>query len=217
VGVEPQTALTALSTLLAEHTEIERVQLALPGQLARARQLLAVREAVPLAVNQRVAEAQRTIDPRIEKVAGDAVVPFDCFEEFHQRCAHYFGQPGLDVAVWGHISDGNSHPNLIPRSFEDVTLGKQAVLAASREAIRLGGAPLAEHGVGRNRVKQQLMVDLYGETGIDDMRRVKNALDPDWKLSPGVLFERATASSQKHRGANGGEAAHDEPRRGRSQ
>jgi D-lactate dehydrogenase (cytochrome) len=214
---QSQTPLTALSTLLAEHTDLERVQLALPGQPARAHQLLAVREAVPLAVNQRVAAAKQTIDQRIEKVAADAVVPFSCFEEFQQRCADHFGRRGLDHADWGHISDGNTHPNLIPRSFEDVTLGKEAVLAASREAIRLGGAPLAEHGVGRNRVKQQLMVDLYGEPGVDDMRRVKDALDPDWKLSPGVLFERPKASGEKDRGANGSETAHDEPGRGRGQ
>ena len=26
----------------------------------------------------------------------------------------------LDYAIWGHISDGNVHPNVIPRSFDDV-------------------------------------------------------------------------------------------------
>jgi FAD/FMN-containing dehydrogenase len=29
---------------------------------------------------------------------------------------------------------------------------------------------------------------LYGEEGIEQMRAVKRALDPDWKLAPGVLF-----------------------------
>ena len=54
--------------------------------------------------------------------------------------------------------------------------------------IRLGGSPLAEHGVGRNRVKQQLLLELYGRDGVDAMRAVKRALDPDFKLAPGVLF-----------------------------
>jgi D-lactate dehydrogenase (cytochrome) len=212
-----RTPLAEFATLLARHTEIDRVQLALPGQQARAQQLLAVREAVPLAVNQRVGATQRTIDQRIEKVAADAVVPFDRFEEFERCCAEQFGRRGLDVAVWGHISDGNTHPNLIPRSFEDVALGRQAVLAVSREAIRLGGAPLAEHGVGRNRVKQQLVVDLYGERGVEDMRRVKSVLDPDWKLAPGVLFDQARPLCEEHSGTNGGKTADDEPWRGRGQ
>ena len=80
------------------------------------------------------------------------------------------------------------HPNVIPRSYEDVERGKEAILEFGRAAARLGGCPLAEHGVGRNRVKQQLLRQLYGDQGIDEMRAVKRALDPQCKLSPGVIF-----------------------------
>ena len=48
----------------------------------------------------------------------------------------------------------------------------------------MGGAPLAEHGVGRSALKQQMLLDLYGERGIEEMRAVKRALDPEWKLAP---------------------------------
>jgi len=51
---------------------------------------------------------------------------------------------------------------------------------------------LAEHGVGRNAVKQQLLIELYGQDGVEDMRRVKRAIDPGWKLAPGVIFTRST-------------------------
>jgi D-lactate dehydrogenase (cytochrome) len=44
--------------------------------------------------------------------------------------------------------------------------------------------------VGRSALKQRLLVELYGEDGIEQMRAVKRALDPEWKLSPGVLFSR---------------------------
>jgi D-lactate dehydrogenase (cytochrome) len=54
--------------------------------------------------------------------------------------------------------------------------------------VRLGGCPLAEHGVGRSALKQTLLRDLYGDRGIEEMRTVKRALDPEWKLAPGVLF-----------------------------
>ena len=90
--------------------------------------------------------------------------------------------------MWGHISDGNLHANVIPRSMADVESGREAILVFGREVIRLGGSPLAEHGVGRNPVKQQLLVDLYGHDGIEQMRAVKRAIDPGWKLAPGVLF-----------------------------
>ena len=61
------------------------------------------------------------------------------------------------------------------------------MLAIGRAAIAWGGAPCAEHGVGRNAVKQQLVRELYGEDGIEAMRRVKRALDPEKRLAPGVL------------------------------
>ena len=70
----------------------------------------------------------------------------------------------------------------------DVESGEAAILTFGREVIRLGGSPLAEHGVGRSPVKQQLLLELYGGDGVDAMRRVKRALDPDFKLAPGVLF-----------------------------
>ena len=64
------------------------------------------------------------------------------------------------------------------------------LLELARLVIAMGGCPLAEHGVGRNPVKQQLLRMLYGEAGIDAMRRVKLSLDPEWKLAPGVLFPK---------------------------
>ena len=78
-----------------------------------------------------------------------------------------FRSRGLDCAVGGHVSDGNVHPNVLPRSYEDVERGKDAILYFGKEVARLGGCPLAEHGVGRNPVKQALLRGLYGEEGIE--------------------------------------------------
>jgi FAD/FMN-containing dehydrogenase len=68
--------------------------------------------------------------------------------------------------------------------------GKDAILQFGREVGRLGGCPLAEHGVGRSPVKQALLRGLYGDAGIDEMREVKRTLDPEWRLAPGVIFTR---------------------------
>jgi D-lactate dehydrogenase (cytochrome) len=117
------------------------------------------------------------------------IVPFDRLGELLTIYDEEFHARGLDAAVWGHISDGNLHPNVIPRSFADMESGQAAITSFGREVLRLGGSPLAEHGVGRNRIKQQLLVDLYGRDGVEEMRAVKRTLDPDFKLAPGVLFE----------------------------
>jgi D-lactate dehydrogenase (cytochrome) len=190
----PDTPLVRFCRALDRAGVLDDVEIAVPGDQPRAAQLLAVREAVPAAVNARVGRAKIAIDPRIEKTAADMIVPFDHFEDLLSFYDAEFRRRGLDAAVWGHISDGNVHPNVIPRSIADVESGKEAILAFGREVIRIGGSPLAEHGVGRNPVKQQLLRELYGDEGIEEMRRIKRAIDPEWKLSPGVLFPREPRS-----------------------
>jgi D-lactate dehydrogenase (cytochrome) len=187
-GAEADTPLGRLCRLLQAEGLLDVTELAMPGDRRRWEQLIAVREAVPAGVNQRVGQAQRTIDPRISKTAADMSVPFDRFAEMTGIYRRGFESRGLDYAIWGHISDGNVHPNLIPRSYEDVENGREAILEFGREAARLGGCPLAEHGVGRNPIKQALLAQLYGTDGIQQMRAVKQILDPRGKLAPGVMF-----------------------------
>ena len=172
--------------LLAAAGALDQAEIALPGDRRQAC-LTAVREAVPEGVNRRVGEAKRG-DAAIEKTAADMIVPFARFDESLALFHRAFDSRGLDYAIWGHISDGNVHPNVIPATMEDVVLGKQAILECGREIVRLGGCPLAEHGVGRNPVKQALLRQLYGARGVAEMRAVKAALDPHGKLAPGVLF-----------------------------
>jgi D-lactate dehydrogenase (cytochrome) len=184
----PDGAMGRICRLLSAHGVFDDTEMALPGNARRAEQLIAVRESVPAGVNQRVGRAQHDIDPRIAKTAADMIVPFERFGEMMQIYREGYTSRGLDYAIWGHISDGNVHPNVIPRSYADVERGKEAILCFGREVARLGGCPLAEHGVGRSPVKQALLRGLYGDAGIDEMRAVKRALDPGWKLAPGVIF-----------------------------
>ena len=163
----------------------------MPGDQARANQLLAVREAVPAAVNQRVGRAKRTIDARIEKTAADMIVPFDRLEELLTVYETGFGTRGLDAAIWGHISDGNLHPERHPAIAgrrRTPAKRRSSNSAAKRSAWAARRSPSTASAA--TPVKQQLLEQLYGKGGIDDMRAVKRAIDPDWKLAPGVLFSR---------------------------
>lgn len=180
--------LRAFAELLDSFEAADDTVLAPAGDGPAVERLLALREAVPIAVNARVGLARREVDARIEKTAADVVVPFEHFGAMLEVYEVELSRRGLDGAIWGHISDGNVHPNVIPRSFADVVSGREAVRFFGREAVRLGGAPLAEHGVGRSTVKQAMLRDLYGDDGIEEMRAVKRILDPEWKLAPGVLF-----------------------------
>ena len=181
--------LTALSGLLDLFGAVDATEVVLPGNASRRDALIQFREAAPASVNRRVAIAQAQVDKRIHKTAADSIVPFDRFGEMMRMCRRLFAERDVDLAVWGHISDGNVHPNVVPRSYRDIEEGKAIMLELGREVIAMGGSPLAEHGVGRSLLKQALLRMLYGDAGIESMRNVKRALDPEWKLASGVLFE----------------------------
>lgn len=186
----PDTALGRFCRILDHHGVFDDTELAMPGDERRANQLLAFREAAPTGVNRRVGEAKRLVDPRIEKTAADMIVPFDAFGTMMDRYRAGYERRGLDYAIWGHISDGNVHPNVIPRTYDDVAAGRDAILEFGRDVAQLGGCPLAEHGVGRSSLKQTLLRHFYGTPAIEQMRAIKRAMDPEWKLAPGVIFEK---------------------------
>ena len=162
--------------------------IALPGDERTATKLFELREAVPAAVNVRVGTAKARAGDAIQKVAGDFIVPFKQLASALALYREAFERRALEYAIWGHISDGNLHPNVIPRSPQDIENGRDALREMASGVMALGGAPLAEHGVGRNELKQQFLREMYGESGIEQMRAVKRALDPEAKFAVGVLF-----------------------------
>ena len=180
--------LEELGTILDRCNVKDDPQVAMPDDERGAARLFELREAVPSSLNAMIAAAKLRVHPDLQKTAGDFVVPFERLEESIALYREVFTRFGVEHALWGHVSDGNMHPNLVPRSLDDVKKGKEALVEMSRAVRRMGGAPMAEHGVGRTTLKQQMLRELYGERGIEEMRAVKRALDPEWKLAPGVLF-----------------------------
>ena len=181
-------AMQRLGAVLEAYGLDEDPTVAPLGDERAAARLIELREAVPAAINSLVAAAKASADPGIQKTAADFIVPFDRIGDAIALYRAGFEDCGLDYAIWGHLSDGNLHPNVIPRQLKDVEDGRRVILELAKAVIGMGGAPLAEHGVGRSPLKQALLKELYGEEGINEMRAVKRALDPAWKLSPGVLF-----------------------------
>jgi D-lactate dehydrogenase (cytochrome) len=187
-GDDEDTVLEQLVDVLAACGIDADPHVAQPGDDRGIARLFALREGVPSSLNAMIAATKARLQQDVEKTAGDMIVPFDRLEESLALYRSTFERHGLDYAIWGHVSDGNMHPNVVPRSLDDVRRGRTAILEIARGVMAMGGAPLAEHGVGRSALKQQMLRELYGDRGIDEMRAVKRALDPDWKLASGVLF-----------------------------
>jgi FAD/FMN-containing dehydrogenase len=99
-------------------------------------------------------------------------------------------EPGIRVAPFGHLGDGNIHLNLIQPEGADpaVFLARADALMHGVNAVvrRLGGSFSAEHGVGR--LKTGLMEEWRGGVELRVMRGIKAALDPDSLFNPGVIF-----------------------------
>jgi D-lactate dehydrogenase (cytochrome) len=179
--------LAGLFGLLVDHGALETLELAFPEDHDRRRALKEFREAVPQRVNEILVERRRD-DARIKKIAGDFIVPFDQLAAMIPRYEQAFADRGLEYAIWGHLSDGNLHPNALPRSGVEVEAARAAVLELAQHVVRAGGAPLSEHGVGRDSLKQELLRRFLGAGAIEEMRRIKRAIDPVGRFGRGVLF-----------------------------
>jgi FAD/FMN-containing dehydrogenase len=91
-------------------------------------------------------------------------------------------RPEPRVFVFGHISTGNLHVNVLGPDPGDDAVDE----AVMRLAAAHGGTISAEHGIGR--AKAALLHLSRSPAEIAAMRAVKAALDPGGLLNPGVLL-----------------------------
>jgi FAD/FMN-containing dehydrogenase len=90
--------------------------------------------------------------------------------------------PGSKLVLFGHVGDGNLHVNVVGPAPDD-----EAVDEAVLELVAsMHGSISAEHGIGRAKAKWLHLSRSPQELAA--MRRVKDALDPEHSLNPGVLF-----------------------------
>lgn len=143
------------------------------------------RHAVPECVNMLIDQRRRTA-PSITKLGSDMSVPDDRLHEVMALYRRTLAEAGLESAVWGHIGDNHLHVNVLPRDEHDHAAGKELFGAWARAVSAMGGAVSAEHGVGK--IKRDFLLSMYGGVHVDEMARLKAALDADGRLGRGNLF-----------------------------
>ncbi len=98
--------------------------------------------------------------------------------------------PGIRVAPFGHMGDGNIHFNLIqPLGGDGPAFAARAhdLMDAVNDVVRqYDGSFSAEHGIGQ--LKNDMLADWRGGAELDAMRKIKRALDPGGLMNPGKLF-----------------------------
>jgi D-lactate dehydrogenase (cytochrome) len=90
--------------------------------------------------------------------------------------------------ILGHIGDGNFHVLFVldEKQPEEIAVAQRLNQNLLERALAMGGTCTGEHGVGLgkiNALRQQ-----HGP-GVDVMRAIKTALDPNGILNPGKIFE----------------------------
>lgn len=94
----------------------------------------------------------------------------------------------LTICTFGHAGDGNLHPTCLTdaRNEEEIELVEKAFAEIFEKAVKLGGTITGEHGVGM--MKLPYLQLKAGEHGIEIMRRIKQAIDPNAIMNPGKMF-----------------------------
>ncbi|MED1793113.1 FAD-binding oxidoreductase [Brevibacillus nitrificans] len=99
---------------------------------------------------------------------------------------------GLHICTFGHAGDGNLHPTCMTdaRNHEEIERVEEAFAEIFAAAIDLGGTITGEHGVGI--VKAPYLEWKVGAAGIEVMKGIKKAFDPNNLLNPGKMFAKET-------------------------
>lgn len=138
-------------------------------------------------------KARKLVSPAIvrikpTKISEDATVPRSKIPEMCRRLQQIKEKYNVHLVVFGHAGDGNLHPNIIAdkSDLEEMKRVEQAVTEIFEAAIELGGTLSGEHGIGT--MKAPFMEMELGAAGLDMMKRIKEAWDPNNIMNPGKIF-----------------------------
>jgi glycolate oxidase len=141
-----------------------------------------------------LASARRTAFSALARLAPtvvleDVTVPRSKLAEMVQYINDVATRYNLRVGTFGHMGDGNLHPTFLcdERNEEEMHRVEEAMSLVFGHAISLGGTITGEHGVGL--AKKPFLPGQLGEIGIEVMRQVKHAFDPNGILNPGKVFD----------------------------
>ena len=136
-----------------------------------------------------LAFALRAFDPDLKPLKpGDITVPISKYPEIVAFAKELAAEHDLLIPTFGHAGDGNVHYTVYAEADdpERLELAETVYDRIVRRAIELGGTSTGEHGIGVG--KREYLELEHGTVGVEMMRRVKRAFDPNDILNPGKMF-----------------------------
>jgi D-lactate dehydrogenase (cytochrome) len=125
--------------------------------------------------------------PGTKAWTSDVCVPISALAECILETQADLRESGIVAPLVGHAGDGNFHLifTVNPGDAEELEWVQAANERLVERALRLGGTCSGEHGVGLGKMKY--LRKEHGE-GLEVMRALKRALDPDNIMNPGKLI-----------------------------
>jgi glycolate oxidase len=122
----------------------------------------------------------------------DATVPRSKLAEMVEAIERIAEKHDVTIYTFGHAGDGNLHPTCLTdiRDEEELERVEAAFVEIFETALQLGGTITGEHGIGLS--KAPYLEWKLGPVGVDVMKALKNALDPDNIFNPGKIFAGST-------------------------
>lgn len=122
------------------------------------------------------------------RLGEDISVPRNAFPEVVRKIRGIAEKYKLIIAVYGHAGDGNLHPSVLCdlSNKEEAERVHQAVDEIFAAALAAGGTLSGEHGIGIT--KKAYITQALGESGVNTLKTVKQALDPKGILNPGKIW-----------------------------
>ncbi len=143
------------------------------------------RHAVPELSNSIIARRKAKI-PELHKVSTDMTVPDSHLLNIIKEYQNSLQGTRLEYLIFGHIGNNHLHVNILPRNNQELSMAKDIVKYLALKVISFGGVVAAEHGIGK--LKYDLVKLQFGEEGLNEMLRVKKALDPGLILGRGNII-----------------------------
>jgi glycolate oxidase len=122
------------------------------------------------------------------KVNEDVAVPPSQLPELVRGIKKLSTDYNVQINTFGHAGDGNLHVNFMTDSRDKAKMHRveQGVEKLFDLTLKLGGTLSGEHGIGTTKAK--FMEKEVGKSGIEFMKKVKRAFDPDGIINPGKIF-----------------------------
>jgi glycolate oxidase len=169
--------------------------------IARIRQICLEEGAAEVQLAQNAAEAEKLMKARRSALSTlarispttileDATVPRSKIAEMVIAINEIAKKYEVNICTFGHAGDGNLHPTCTTdaRNEEEIHRVEEAFAEIFEHAIRLGGTITGEHGVGA--VKSPFLEWKVGAAGIELMKGIKHAFDPNGIMNPGKIFAK---------------------------